>query len=281
MSINLLNIFSLPINPPCSPILSLNKCIFYIGFAVEFIKSTENEMPGNNESMDKRLLLGALLILLGGIFLLDTLDVLQFSFTRIVFSWGFLLFIIGIFTLLNTEKKLLGGILSGAGILFLIPRVFPGVHFHSGIVLPIILIALGIYIIFNKRKRDEAHSFHFKSEINKDKIDDVAIFGGGTKIISSDNFKGGNITAIFGGSEINLINCKLAEGDNVIDVLTIFGGTTIIVPKEWNIVVNVTSILGGFSNKSIRNPSVVVDQSRTLHIKGLAMFGGGEIKTYL
>jgi hypothetical protein len=46
-------------------------------------------------------------------------------------------------------------------------------------------------------------------------------------------------------------------------------------------VINVTSILGGFSNKAIRNPSVVIDQSKTLHIKGLAMFGGGEVKTYL
>ena len=39
--------------------------------------------------------------------------------------------------------------------------------------------------------------------------------------------------------------------------------------------------IGGFSNKAIRNPSIVIDQSRTLHIKGLAMFGGGEVKTYL
>jgi len=61
----------------------------------------------------------------------------------------------------------------------------------------------------------------------------------------------------------------------------VFGGTTIILPKEWDVVINVTSILGGFSNKAIRNPSVVIDQSRTLHIKGLAMFGGGEVKTYL
>jgi len=238
-------------------------------------------MSENNEAIDKRLVLGVLLIVLGGIFLLDTLDVLQFSFSRIVFSWGFLLFVIGIFTLMNTTKKLFGVILTGLGIIFLVPRIFPGIHYNAGIVLPLILIALGIYIIFNKRRQDGESSFHFQSEINKDKIDDVAIFGGGTKIISSDNFKGGNITAIFGGSEINLMNCKLAEGDNIIDVLTIFGGTTIIVPKEWNVVVNVTSILGGFSNKSVRNPGVVIDQSRTLYIKGLAMFGGGEIKTYL
>ena len=112
-------------------------------------------------------------------------------------------------------------------------------------------------------------------------IDDISIFGGGSKIISSDNFRGGNVTAIFGGSEINLTGCKLAEGDQIIDVLLIFGGTTIVVPKDWNVIVNVTSILGGFSDKSIRDPNIIPDQSRTLHVKGLAMFGGGEVKNYI
>lgn len=238
-------------------------------------------MPEQNE-LDKRLVLGAVLIGLGGIFLLNTLNILHFSFSYVIFSWPFVLFVIGLFILINTSKKLLGWILTGVGIFFLIPRVYPQIHYDSGIVLPIILIVLGTYIIFKKKKSAaEFGSQPPDKEINKDKIDDVAIFGGGTKIISSDNFKGGNVTAIFGGSEINLINCNLAEGDNVIDVLTIFGGTTLIIPKEWNVVVNVTSILGGFSNKSIRNPNLVVDQSRTLHVKGLAMFGGGEIKTYL
>jgi predicted membrane protein len=238
-------------------------------------------MPENSR-LDKRVLLGGILIFLGGIFLLDTMDVLHFRFAYVVFSWPFIMLVIGLFVLINTEKKFLGGILSGIGALFLIPRIFPEVDYDSGIIIPIFLIILGTYIILKRRKADPASVFNSdSSRVNKDKIDDVSIFGGGTKIISSGNFQGGNVTAIFGGSEINLMNCQLADGDNVLDVLCVFGGTTIIVPKEWNVVINVTSILGGFSNKAIRNPSVVIDQSKTLHIKGLAMFGGGEVKTYL
>ena len=238
-------------------------------------------MPENNRT-DKRIVLGLILIFLGGIFLLNTMDVLHFRFAHVVFSWPFIMLVIGLIVLINTEKKFLGGILSGIGALFLIPRIFPDVDYNAGIIFPIILIVLGAYIIL-KRRNIETHTDTFSgtSKINKDKIDDVSIFGGGTKIISSSNFQGGNVTAIFGGSEINLMNCQLADGDNVLDVLCVFGGTTIIVPKEWNVVINVTSILGGFSNKAIRNPSVVIDQSKTLHIKGLAMFGGGEVKTYL
>ncbi|NWG27850.1 MAG: hypothetical protein HXY48_04865 [Ignavibacteriaceae bacterium] len=239
-------------------------------------------MSENKSAVDKRVLLGGILIVLGGLFLLDSMNVLDFRLTRVVFSWPFIMLVIGLFVLVNTEKKFLGGILSGIGALFLIPRIFPQVDYDGSIIIPIFLIALGAYIILKRRKTETGSEFSADNlKINKDKIDDVSIFGGGTKIISSNNFQGGSITAIFGGSEINLINCQLAEGDNVLDVLCIFGGTTIILPKEWNVVINVTSVLGGFSNKAIRNPSIVIDQSRTLHIKGLAMFGGGEVKTYL
>lgn len=238
-------------------------------------------MP-ENKGIDKRVFLGGVLIILGGIFLLNTMNILHFRFAHVVFSWPFILFVIGLFILINTEKKLLGWILTGIGALFLIERIFPRIDYDSGIIIPILLIVLGVYIIFKKRSADSnSASIGETLNISKDRIDDVSIFGGGTKIISSDNFQGGNVTAIFGGSEINLINCQLAEGDNILDVLCVFGGTTIIIPKEWNVVINVTSVLGGFSNKSIRNPSVIVDQTRTLHIKGLAMFGGGEVKTYL
>jgi predicted membrane protein len=239
-------------------------------------------MPENSNKIDKRVLLGGILIFLGGLFLLNTMNILDFRFTNVVFSWPFIMLVIGLFVLVNTEKKFLGGTLSGIGALFLIERIFPEIDYDGGIIIPILFIVLGTYIILKKRKLDSGSEFFSDtSKLSKDKIDDVSIFGGGTKIISSNNFQGGNVTAIFGGSEINLINCQLAEGDNVLDVLCVFGGTTIILPKEWNVVINVTSVLGGFSNKAIRNPSILIDQTRTLHIKGLAMFGGGEVKTYL
>ena len=65
----------------------------------------------------------------------------------------------------------------------------------------------------------------------------------------------------------------------MIDVLIMFGGTEIRVPNSWNVILSVTPIFGGFSNKIRRDPNVPVNQSKTLIIKGLAMFGGGEIKS--
>lgn len=233
-------------------------------------------MEDVNNKTDSRIWLGAILIVLGFLFFLNSLDILDFSISRIVFSWPFFFILIGVFTIINTKKKLLGGILSGLGAIFIVPRIFPSVDYDGTIVFAIIFIALGLFIIFNRTEKEKV----IIDEQRKDYIDDIAIFGGGEKVISSENFRGGNITAIFGGSEIDLTNCSLAEGINVIDVLCIFGGTTLIVPKDWNVVVNITPIFGGFSNKSIKVPKSSINTSKTLIIKGLAVFGGGEIKSY-
>ncbi|MBE0538610.1 MAG: hypothetical protein IH620_02760 [Ignavibacterium sp.] len=236
-------------------------------------------MENMNNKIDKRVLLGSILIGLGGIFFLNSLDIFDFNFARVIFSWPFFFIVIGMYLTLNTSRKMLGGILAGLGFVFILPRIFPSIDYDGSVVVAIFLIAFGSYIILNqKKKKEETDEL---GQISKDVIDDVAIFGGGTKIISSDNFRGGNITAVFGGSEIILKGCKLAEGNNSIDILAVFGGTTIVVPNDWNVVMNVTSIFGGFSNKSVKDPNAFVDQSKTLIIKGLVVFGGGELKTYL
>jgi len=232
-----------------------------------------------NNKIDKRVLLGSILIGLGGIFFLNSLDIFDFNFTRVIFSWPFFFIVIGLYLTLNTTRKMLGGILAGLGFVFILPRIFPSIDYDGSVVVAIFLIAIGSYIILNQKKKNEQTDE--LGQITRDVIDDVAIFGGGTRIVTSDNFRGGNITAVFGGSEIILKGCKLAEGTSSIDILAVFGGTTIVVPNDWNVVINVTSIFGGFSNKSVKDPNAFIDQSKTLIIKGLVVFGGGELKTYL
>jgi predicted membrane protein len=236
-------------------------------------------MEENNNRADKRVILGSILIALGGIFILS--NILKYDFWDIFISWSFFFIVIGVYLTLNTSRKMFGGILAGLGFVFIVPKIFPFIihEYNWSTKVAIFLIAIGSYIVLNQRKKtEEAEDLR---QITKDRIDDVAIFGGGTKIVTSDNFKGGNITAVFGGSEIILKGCKLAEGTNAIDILAIFGGTTIVVPNDWNVILNVTSIFGGFSNKSVKDPNLIVEQSKTLIIKGLVIFGGGELKTYL
>lgn len=238
-------------------------------------------METKTQSTPSKILVGALLIIIGGLFLLRSFQILPFEITHVIFSWRFILFIIGIIILINSNNKVLGIILTTIGGLLLFPRIFPDTDIDGKLILGIVIIALGVYVILRSSGGKFQSKFGETSDqINKDYIDDVAVFGGGEKVISSNNFKGGNITAIFGGSEIDLTSCKLAEGNNILNITAIFGGSTIIVPRDWNVLLNVTPIFGGFSNKIRREPNLVVDQSRTLIIKGIAMFGGGEVKSF-
>jgi predicted membrane protein len=233
----------------------------------------------DNKTVNSRVLLGGILIIVGLLLFLSINDYMDFNISRVIFSFPFFMFIIGLFILINSRNRTLGVILVVIGGLFLMPKIFPGIDINASLIFPLLIIALGVAIIVNKRKPSKLNIGSGPAEnIRKDYIEDVAVFGGGTKTLVTDNFRGGNITAVFGGSEIDLSACRLAEGDNILDVLMVFGGTDITIPRDWNVIINVTPLFGGFSNKVIRDPSMVIDTSRTLVVKGIALFGGGEVK---
>ncbi len=224
----------------------------------------------NGNGNHGRLLIGILLVALGSLFLLDNYGVLYFSLPDIIFEWEWILILLGLFLLATSRNKMAGSILIGIGLFNLFPEFWP-----------LTLVAIGLYLILrNENHRRSAGKECKIDSSDEDFIDEVAILGGGTKNISSNNFRGGRITAIFGGTEIRLLDSKLAEGRNVLDVFAMFGGATIITPKDWNVNLQLTPIFGGFADKRFRDPNEVYDPDRTLVIKGIIIFGGGEIKSF-
>jgi len=73
---------------------------------------------------------------------------------------------------------------------------------------------------------------------------------------------------------------SLAEGTNILDVTALFGGMEITVPRDWKVIVNVTSVFGGVDDKRVINVNQVYENNKILVIKGAAIFGGCELKTY-
>jgi len=124
--------------------------------------------------------------------------------------------------------------------------------------------------ITNKKNTDEGSS--------SDYVDEISIFSGSEKIITSKEFKGGKMTSIFGGTSLNLVNSDLAQGTNILDVFVLFGGTDIVVPSDMNVKVNVTAIFGGFSDDRKMIAENEDNNGKELVINGLVLFGGGEVK---
>jgi len=235
-----------------------------------------------NKKHYTRILVGGILILLGLFFLADNFNLIDIHLPNYFFSIPSLVILFGIVIMINSERLGFGFSVTLFGIIWLSTKFIPGVGFGD-IFIPFIILMVGFRLLFKSSDKDFVNRLKFRktpTEISEDRINDIAIFGGTNKQFVSNNFKGGEITAIFGGSEIDLTDCKLASGPQFIDVVCCFGGTTLIVPKEWNIRIDIVPIFGGFTHKGKKTVSSVPLDENILTIKGLAIFGGGEIKSY-
>jgi predicted membrane protein len=242
-------------------------------------RTPKNKMCKPNEGLP---IMGILLVGLGLVFLLDRLHIIPNYWRNIIISWPSLLIFIGLINIFKSHARFPGFILILVGSAFLIPNIIDIPFEASQLIWPVVAIVVGLFIVFKSRKVRIPHVLSSESEtINgSEKIDEVAIFGGGKRVITSQNLKGGNITAIFGGIELDLTDAELADDIAVLEVACIFGGTTIITKPDWDVQVQVASILGGFTDKRKMYKRESGVQTKTLIIKGAAIFGGGEVKSY-
>lgn len=133
------------------------------------------------------------------------------------------------------------------------------------------IVIIGISMIFFRNKNPNVY---IPAEIvTSDSENYAAIFGGQQRKFVNEKFTGANLTATFGGIELDLKEA-IIENDVVINVSATFGGCVITVPSNVNIKTSGSNILGGVSNKiSYENPD-----APTIYIKSNAVCGGVEIK---
>ena len=228
---------------------------------------------------DRRLWFGIGVVLVGLLVLANNFGLLEYQFRRYFFRWEAILIFFGLIFLFGHRNKSTGIILLAIGGIFYLRDII-GWHFNFWqLFLPSLLILIGILIIFRHRLDSDWHNRATQS--NEDTIDELAVFGGGDRIVMSQHFKGGKVTTIFGGLNFDMLRAKLAPGINYIDVFCVFGGMKILVPEEWNIKIKVLTIFGDFSEKQryIKSGSKP-DKETVLIIKGTVIFGGGELKRY-
>jgi len=214
-------------------------------------------------------------IALGLLFLLDNLNIIDIGS---VFSfWPLIIIGIGVVKLRGGRADRTSAFFFiGVGVMFLLTS-------HDILdwddvwqFWPLALIAIGLSIIFGRSQASMAGE-----EISADeRVDLVAMFSGNHKIITNQNFRGGNVTALFGGVKLDLARAQLAKGENYLEIFAMFGGAEIYVPRDWKIILKGVPVFGGFEDG---RSSVVSDEQvtdRTLVIKGYVVFGGLELKNY-
>jgi predicted membrane protein len=226
-------------------------------------------------------------VVLAGLFLLAfNFDVLPHGWKHVIFSWQMLLIVIGLVSIMGNGSRLPGWILIFIGGFFLIPEIFVMHITFSHLFWPLILIGIGLMIL-SKRRPDLRHwPRHFHKGNTNDPsttvtdegyINETNLFSGSKHKVINQVFRGGKVSNIFGGTEIDLTHATLPDGQTELSIECIFGGVTLIVPDDWKIVLNINAVMGGFSDKRLRI-GPYSDTGKVLVIRGSAIFGGGEIK---
>jgi hypothetical protein len=102
----------------------------------------------------------------------------------------------------------------------------------------------------------------------------VAVLSGVNRGNNSRTFRGGDLTAIMGGCEVDLRHAAI-DGEAIIDVFAMWGGIEIRVPEDWTVIGRVTPLLGGFDDKT-RPPQGA--GAHRLIVRGMVIMGGVEVK---
>lgn len=235
----------------------------------------------NRGSENKRVYLGIFLIGIGGLWILERLNIIPEVWEDIFISWQMLLIGIGVFSLIGGNRTT-GTVLILIGGFFLIDQVYTIPRELRQIGWPLLIIGAGvIMLISHSRKKNEPKFTGHVSQEGMDYFDDLVVFGGREIFINSQNLLGGKTTSMFGGTEYDLRQAQLSVNGAVIDCVSIFGGCGFKVPPDWTIKNEVTAIFGAFTDKrGATFGQIVSNPSKTLIIRGFSAFGGVEIKHF-
>lgn len=258
--------------------------------------------PVSSPRANGRLVTGMIFVALGMLFLLDNFglvaagDVLRF--------WPLVLIALGLTRLFKPcrpEQRVGGVVLLFLGSAFLLEALHvPWFRIH--LVWPALLVVIGgnlLWLALRSGKAlpaerpgnpgEEPPPPAGRSGLAADAIfrggaaeagavlREFALMGGGERVVRAQDFRGGEVTAIMGGFQIDLRGAGIAGDSATIEVFTLFGGVEFKVPPEWSVVLNGTPILGVFTN-SAQLPVGGSTPAKTLILRGAAIMGGVEVK---
>jgi hypothetical protein len=219
-----------------------------------------------------RLLLGATVLTLGVLFLLDSAGVLDAG-DAIDHWWPALIVAAGLLTLAERPPSVVrGALLTGAGVVLLLFTTDALDEDAWSYVWPLLVIVAGLVII----GRWSGLAIP-GGATDGDVVRSTAVFGGPHLASTSRAFRGAWLTAIFGGITLDLRDAQPAADGASINATVAFGGIDILVPEGWRISVRSVPIFGGLDDKTDHS-KVPAEGAPTLHVDAVTVFGGVDIK---
>ncbi|MFZ4620842.1 MAG: LiaI-LiaF-like domain-containing protein [Bacteroidota bacterium] len=234
----------------------------------------------NNKSsfFSPQFIMGLMIIGVGIIFMLDNFDILYAG--DIMRYWPAILVVYGVSKISqarNSSGQLFGWIITIIGSAMLLDRLdFINFRLHDW--WPLILIIIGVNFLRGSWRRKNTlaeHPFTDTAVDSDSYIRNTAFMSGVKRIITSKEFRGGEISSMMGGCEIDLREAEMKDNEAHLDVNIIMGGVEIRVPLGWAVVVEATPIMGGVEDKTY---TAKEGTPKRLILTGSIIMGGVEVK---
>lgn len=245
--------------------------------------SMDHNEIGRGGVMTPRLIVGLAIALFGVVLVLDRLNVVVAD--EALRWWPAVIVAIG--ALIFAQSRRVGGGINGiivmliGGWLLLNTLGFLRVRFWD-MFWPLVLIGIGSVLVMQAMRRQtrEAQGADADNTLNA-----FVVMGGVKRVSTATRFRGGEVTALMGGAQLDLRQATIPAGEEaVLDVFAVMGGCEIVVPAAWHVVTPIVPIMGGVDDK--RLPPLPADleslggkPAPRLVLRGLLLMGGIEIKS--
>ena len=230
-----------------------------------------------------RLVVGILIIIVGSLFLLDSLDFMDVD--DVVRFWPLFFVAVGATMAVQpsgTANRGFGIFLIAAG-LWVLLYDFDIIPVSFWDIWPVFLIGAGAWMIWRavgqpdgppRRPGDVApgRPSGNVAESSADRVSAFAFMSGIQRANNSKGFRGADLTAIMGGVDLDLRDAQMGP-EPVIDAFAFWGGIEVKVPADWVVINKVMPLMGGLEDDTRADEG----SSKELLIRGSAIMGGMKI----
>jgi predicted membrane protein len=220
---------------------------------------------------------GLILIAIGTLFLLDHMG---FIHAELYWKfWPLAIIAIGLVRVFRPGERIIGLGFIFVGLVLQLHEL-GYTNLAWGAIWPFLLIFAGLQIIWSRFGASRVPGMPGVTSSGADTVNEYALFGGVERRVNVNNFRGGSITAIFGGVEVDFRSADIEGEEANIFVEAIFGGVEITVPERWIVIFQGQSVFAGYSDET-RQPlpdAPGAPPRKTLILHGRAVFGGISVK---